>query len=76
VNRYKDNPWALTDRQMAALDAVVATGCNKIAARSLGVTSKQLESHLARASLKMGGGHRLLRLLEWDRMRRAEKAKQ
>lgn len=72
VKKYA-NPWNLTDRQAAAMDAMVQHGCAKRAADALGIsikTIKTIEAHNAEASLKMGRAPRLVKYLQWDRWRR------
>lgn len=69
VKKYA-NPWNLTNRQAAAMDAMVQHGCAKRAADALGISIKTIEAHTAEAGLKMGRATRLAKYLQWDRWRR------
>lgn len=64
------SPWNLTPHQAQALDAIVETGCHKLAARKLFLSEKTIEIHSARARKLIGAPNRVLALLAWDRWRR------
>jgi FixJ family two-component response regulator len=72
----EDNPWGLTPRQAEAMDAVIETGCHKLAARKLGVEVKTLEGHTQHAREKIGTPGRLTHMLLWDRWRQQTTAAQ
>lgn len=62
----------LTPRQKQVLQAVCETGCNKLAARDLGISDKAIMSHMGVLKAKTGARNRVLMLLEWDRQTRAQ----
>lgn len=61
------NPFGLTPGQARALEALIALGSVKAAARELGVSARTLEEQLARAHRKLKGATRLQSVLTWDR---------
>ena len=66
------NPWGISKREGAALDAIIATGLVKGAARllvrSVGTVSNQRDA----AKKKLNGrGSRISYFIVWDRWRRA-----
>lgn len=63
-------PWGLTPAQVKALDAVVDCGCDKEAARRLGVTKKTIEAHTHAARKLMQVRNRVLMVLAYDRWKR------
>jgi len=71
----KTNPWGLTPRQSEVMDAMCEHGCQKLAARALGLQDSTVQQHVWMANQKMGHhiGH-LKKYLEWDRWRRGEPA--
>jgi FixJ family two-component response regulator len=75
VKKY-DNPWNLTPQQSATMDAVCTHGCQKTAAKALGLSIKTVEQHTWHAAQSMGlAGNRLRKYIEWDRwMQRREGA--
>ena len=68
----KTNPWGLTVAQVQAMEAVNRAGCNKGAARLLGLSHKTVEHHVAAARDRIGEEKRLLALLEFDRWQQAD----
>lgn len=72
--RAHDNPFGLTVSQAQAMDAVVETGCYKLAAEKLGLSTKTIEAHIGDSRAKLGGRFRLHSLLAWDRWRQKQKA--
>jgi hypothetical protein len=64
-----ENPWRISRGQAAALDAVIKTGCHKLAARELDISVAAVEEHIQRARVKMGTNGRILHILQWDRWR-------
>lgn len=66
------NPWGISKSEGAALDAIIATGSHKGAARRLHLSDRTVENHsqAARKKLAMHGRTQLY-LVEWDRWRRA-----
>lgn len=65
------NPWGVTKQQARVLDAIVETGCHKLASRKLALSAKTIEVHSRKAKERMGHANRVLVLLAWDRWRRA-----
>lgn len=65
------NPDQLSPREVKALDAVVSTGCNKGAARLLGISPRAIEDYMRSARQKLGAANRILLVLEWDRAKRS-----
>lgn len=66
------NPWGLTAAQAAVVQATVDQGCNKAAARSLGLSIKTVEAHLTSARNKMRERNRIRMVILWDRWAREE----
>lgn len=64
------NPWGLTARQCDVLDALAKTGCDKRAARLVGIDPRTVENHTAEARKRMGNTNRMLAVLAWDRFKR------
>lgn len=74
VKRYA-NPWNLTPQQAAVMDAVCIHGCQKAAAKVLGLSIKTVEAHAQHAGESMGMDGKLLKYIHWDRwMQRREGA--
>ena len=61
----------LTFRECQALNELIEHGCNKTAARQMGVSIRTLELHLAHAYQKMDVSNRIQAVLAWDRFKRA-----
>lgn len=60
---------ALTFRECQALDELIAHGCNKTAARQMGVSIRTLELHLQHAYRKMDVDNRIQAAILWDRFK-------
>lgn len=69
VKKY-DNPWNLTPRQAATMDAVCTHGCQKLAADDLGISIKTVEVHCHDAGVRMRARTHIGKYLEWDRWMR------
>jgi FixJ family two-component response regulator len=63
---------AMTPRQVQALDALIAEGCNKLAADRMGISVKTLDHHIAGALAATKSRLRIHMLLAWDRENRAQ----
>lgn len=61
----------LTFRECQALDELIVHGCNKTAAKNLGVSIRTLEVYLCNAYRKMDVSNRIQAVLVWDRFKRA-----
>lgn len=66
------NPWNLTQRQAEAMDALVETGADKLAADRMGVSVNTFHEHVAAAMRHMGLRLRLHAVIWWDRWRRED----
>lgn len=64
------NPWGLTNQQEASLASIAKVGCDKLAAREMGISHRTLEHHVAAARKKMNVNNRVLAVLAWDRLTR------
>ena len=62
----------LTFRECQALNELIAHGCNKTAAKHMGVSIRTLELHLSHAYRKMDVSNRIQAVLAWDRFKRAQ----
>lgn len=60
-------PWGLAPAEQATLEAVVETGCQKLAAQKRGVSVKTLQSQLNKAKQKSGLRFSLHVLIQFDR---------
>jgi DNA-binding NarL/FixJ family response regulator len=65
-----DNPWGLSPRQIELMDAICTHGCQKLAARDMGIEVKTVEMMMTAITSKMGFDNRVQRILAWDRWRR------
>lgn len=70
------NPWGLTPRQCATLEAVIMHGPHKVAARAMGVLPSTVNSHLRSAYQAMGVNNDLHAALKYDRWQRGIAAAQ
>lgn len=64
------NPWNLTKRHAAALDALVEHASEKVAAAKLNIAPTTMERRIERAKKVMGVRHRIHAVLWWDRWKR------
>lgn len=65
------NPWGISRAEGAALDAIIATGSAKGAAKQLDRSVKTISTQREKALAKMGDRVRQLAgLILWDRWRR------
>lgn len=56
------------------MDGILAHGCHKLVARSLGIGNEAVGTYAERARRKMGAtGHRLRYILQWHDFRRKAK---
>lgn len=62
----------LTFRECQALDELIAHGCNKTAAKQIGVSVRTLELHLCNAYRKLDVVNRIQAALVWDRFKRGQ----
>jgi len=60
-------PWGLAPAEQATLEAVVETGCQKLAAQKRGVSIKTLQAQLQKAKEKSGLRFPLQVLIHFDR---------
>ena len=70
MNTLPANLQNLTFRECQALDELITHGCNKPAAKQMGVSIRTLELHLSRAYRKMDVSNRIQAVLTWDRFKR------
>lgn len=61
----------LSTAEARSVQAVCDHGCNKAAAKALGISVRTLEAQLWKAKAKAGYATRLEFLLAWDRAHRA-----
>ena len=66
-----ENPWRLTPPHVRAMDAFVATGCQKLAAARLGIPLRTFEARMRMVRFHMGTNS-VMAALEWDRWRRSQ----
>jgi DNA-binding NarL/FixJ family response regulator len=64
------NPWGLTDRQCEVVRAVAEHGCQKIAARVMGVETKTVQRHLEAVRERMQLRSTVQACVWWDRWER------
>jgi DNA-binding NarL/FixJ family response regulator len=62
-----NNPWNFTPRQCEALDAIIASDCDKQAAEKMGISYKTISVHISRALERSGARTRIQMILMWDR---------
>jgi FixJ family two-component response regulator len=62
----------LTPREAQTVRAVIDTGCNKGAARALGIAVKTVDFYLHQALRKSGLAFRVRMLIEYDRSTRSQ----
>lgn len=70
----KTNPWGLTPREADTFDAICEHGCQKLAARALGLSTSTVQRHIWHASTKMGNPLGVRKFVQWDRWRQAQRA--
>jgi DNA-binding CsgD family transcriptional regulator len=63
------DPWNLSLREHRSLDELISHGCNKTAAKHMGVSVRTLELYLYKAYRKMDVVNRLQAVLAYDRWR-------
>jgi DNA-binding CsgD family transcriptional regulator len=64
------NPWRLSPRQIELMDAICDHGCQKLAARDMGIGVRSVEINMQRVNEKIPGANRVQKILAWDRWRR------
>ena len=64
------NPWGLTPGQARVMSAICTHGCQKLAARALGISVPTVEAHVTQAGRRMAPRTRLGKYLAWDRWMR------
>ena len=69
-----NNPWKLTEAQANILGLLAKVGCDKLAARQLGVSSRTVETHVRNARKRMGIATRVVAVVVWDRWQNRRKA--
>lgn len=68
--RTDGNPWGITNGEARALDAVIATGSHKLAARELGLSFRTIETLAQCARNRMGKVPLIQACIQWDRWNR------
>ena len=66
------HPFGLTGPEAQLMDAIVKTGCQKTAARQLGISIKAMDGRVQRIRKKIGAPGRIRYLIEWDRATRSQ----
>ena len=68
------NPWNLSDREAAAMTAVIKHGRAKTAARAMGISHRTTEVYFCAARKKMGVSSLVQAAVAWDRHLREQVA--
>jgi hypothetical protein len=63
----ESNPWGLSAGQIRVMNAVLAQGINKNAARALGCSTKTIETVISITKVRMGCTNRVAQMVLWDR---------
>lgn len=61
------NPWGLSEREAAAMTAVIQHGRAKTAARAMGISHRTTEVYFCAARKKMGVSSLVQAAVKWDR---------
>lgn len=70
----KPNPWNLSEREAAAMTAVIQHGRAKTAARAMGISHRTTEAYFCAARRKMGVSSLVQAAVAWDRHLRGQVA--
>ena len=68
------NPWNLSDREAAAMTAVIEHGRAKTAARAMGISHRTMEVYSSAVRRKMGVNSLVQAAVAWDRYLRGQVA--
>lgn len=68
------NPWGLSEREAAAMTAVIEHGRAKTAARAMGISHRTMEVYFCAARKKMGVTSLVQAAVAWDRYLRGQVA--
>lgn len=68
------NPWNLSEREAAAMTAVIEHGRAKTAARAMGISPRTTEVYFRAARKKMGVSSLVQAAVKWDRHLRGQVA--
>ena len=61
------NPYGLTPLEVQCIEAMIAKGTAKAAARSLNITQLAVSQSMVRVRRRMDAGNTILALFMWDR---------